>query len=132
MTRSKKSVKVATKSCKDDYSTWADLLTEGSNGVQSMGVLGYQRWFQNLTCLEQGNLNLEGKYISEVFEYVKYSVLPCSGRADCKNQTEINSYFSGKSISFMFSDFYVDKTNSINPIEQYLNDKTYFVLSDSI
>ena len=56
---------------------------------------------------------------------------PCTVNSTyCKTPAQINKYFKGKRIQFMYADYTFDAKDQDNMVKRYVNEKLFFTLSD--
>lgn len=104
---------------------WAQL---GSDYTAMFDRLGLQSWL----CPSAGQLvELQGKYSSELFKYLKISVTQCNGTINgqgCRSATEVQDYLTANE-SFSFSYYFVNTLINVDqqqPINMFMDDTNNF------
>ena len=77
--------------------------------------------FENYTCVENGNFELEGGFVERMVKAVVVMISYCNNDTDgiiCKSQGEINNFFKDKGLWLYFQDDIYEVSNYEKPIKK--------------
>lgn len=124
--RKKTKVKILLQPCTVDM--WSPL---GESFVTLYNKLGFSKWL----CPAQDQLvQIQGKYSSDIFRYIKIYLKNCSGTENgqgCKTSDEVANYITANEV-FGFNFYFVNSLinpDEINPMSYFLDDTNNFPFS---
>lgn len=103
--------------------------TEYFNYTNQTDVVTYG--INEYNCLVDKNYTFAGDYYSENFEYLEIKVWKCMNSSTyngCQNNTAIDNFFTGQSLSFAFVNTYFDFNDYVTPIKYFIDDSLFWDL----
>jgi hypothetical protein len=103
------------------------------NDTKKLDVIGFEDYY----CAKNKMYEVQGNYYTEDFQYLEFKVYPCDDsdleEADkfCKTPDEIESYWSGQTLSMFWINTYFDFTSYNEPVKHVLDDALYFPIDVS-
>ena len=74
---------------------------------------------ENLYCLN-ANINIQGEYMSDYWNYIRFNFSKCENKKICKSENEINEFLRGGYIAIFMTDYSFEPDKYYNPYKIYV------------